>query len=42
MRLVQIDNGSEPEGALVADPHLLCITGVDSLYELESKSGENQ
>ena len=36
MRLVQIDNGSERRVALVAEPHLLCIIGAGSLYELGS------
>ncbi len=36
VRLVQIDNGSERRVALVKEPHLLCILGVDSLYELGS------
>ena len=34
IRLVQIANGSQRRVALVAEPHLLCLTGVESVYEL--------
>jgi hypothetical protein len=35
-RLVQIANGSTRRVALVAEPHLTCLTGVESIYELAS------
>lgn len=34
--LVQIGNGSSRRVALVAEPHLRCLTGVNSIYELAS------
>ena len=34
--LVQIADGSRRRVALVAEPHLLCLTGVESVYELAS------
>jgi len=34
IRLVQIGNVSARRVALVAEPHLLCLTGVESVYEL--------
>ena len=34
IRLVQIGNDSARRVALVAEPHLLCLTGVESVYEL--------
>jgi hypothetical protein len=34
VRLVQIGSGSSRRVALVAEPHLRCLTGVDSVYEL--------
>jgi hypothetical protein len=36
IRLVQIGNGSTRRVALVAEPHLLCLTAVASIYELAS------
>jgi hypothetical protein len=36
VRLVQIGNGSSRRTALVAEPHLHCLTGVGSVYELVS------
>ena len=36
IRLVQIGNGSVRRVALVAEPWLLCLTGVDSIYQLAS------
>ncbi len=36
MRLVQIGNGSARRVALVAEPHLRCLPGVESIYELAS------
>lgn len=34
--LVQIANGSARRVALVAEPHLICLTGAESVYELAS------
>jgi hypothetical protein len=34
--LVQISNGSSRRVALVAEPHLRCLAGVNSIYELAS------
>lgn len=34
VRLVQISNGSARRVALVAEPNLSCLTGVESVYEL--------
>src|SRR5215475_9149717 len=42
--LVQISNGSERRVALVEEPHLHCLEGVNSVYELASgclKSGQS-
>jgi hypothetical protein len=36
VRLVQIANSSARRVALVAEPHLSCLTGVESVYELAS------
>ena len=36
MRLVQIANGFTRRVALVEEPHLTCLTGVESVYELAS------
>jgi hypothetical protein len=36
VRLVQIANGSMRRVALVEEPHLACLTGVESIYELAS------
>ncbi len=36
VRLVQIGNGSSRRVALVTEPHLICLTGVESVYELAS------
>lgn len=36
MRLVQLDNGSSRRVAFVAEPHLCCLSGVESVYELAS------
>ena len=36
VRLVQIANGSARRIALVAEPHLNCLIGVESVYELAS------
>ena len=36
IRLVQIGNDSARRVALVAEPHLLCLSGVESVYELAS------
>lgn len=35
-RLVQITNGTTRRVALVAEPHLICLIGVESVYELAS------
>lgn len=37
IRLVQIGNGSVRRVALVAEPNLHCLTGVESIYELASE-----
>lgn len=34
IHLVQIGNGTERRVALVEEPHLRCLTGVQSVYEL--------
>lgn len=34
MRVVQIENGAERRVALVEEPHLRCLVGVNSVYEL--------
>ena len=42
--LVQISNGSSRRVALVEEPHLHCLEGVNSVYELASdclKSGQS-
>jgi hypothetical protein len=36
VRLVQIGNGSARRVAVVAEPHLRCLSGVESVYELAS------
>lgn len=36
VRLVQIGNGSARRVSLVDEPHLLCLIGVESIYELAS------
>ena len=36
VRLVQIANGSARRVALVAEPHLICLAGAESVYELAS------
>ena len=36
VHLVQIANGSQRRVALVAEPHLACLAGVASVYELAS------
>ncbi|MDE3186170.1 MAG: GguC protein [Acidobacteriota bacterium] len=36
VHLVQIANGSQRRVALVAEPHLACLAGVESVYELAS------
>ena len=37
IRLVQIGNGSQRHVALVVEPHLQCLSGVNSIHELASK-----
>ena len=34
LHLVQISNGSSRRVAIVEEPHLRCLTGVESVYEL--------
>lgn len=37
IRLVQIGNGSSRRVAMVEEPHLLCLAGVESVYELAQR-----
>jgi hypothetical protein len=38
VRLVQVSDGSLRRVAMVAEPHLQCLSGVNSVYEIASKS----
>jgi hypothetical protein len=40
MRLVQISNGVERRVAMVEEPHLRCLEGVESVYELARRYAE--